>query len=1184
MSGAYSVLDARPAAERLQVILLGPPRVEYRGNRVAPLRRQVRALLYYLAAQPEPSSRARLCFLLWPDIPESDARRNLTHLLTHLRRTLPDPTLLLTSRDDVGLDRDRIYCDLEAFISLSDPEEQIDSLEHATALYRGPFLSGFSLAGSPEFEAWALQQQRECERLYLSILAALVEKCATRREYGRAIGWAQRYLAADELAEEIHGRLIILHAAAGNRTAALRQFERCATVLERELGVRPLPETRAIYESVLKDPQPLLLQPADPQLSWATLPGLDVPLVGRDAAYSELRAALAQAWEGRDRVVLLSGEPGIGKSRLMEAFATASRGQALVLAAAARSREQPLPYQLIVDLFRSLPDWRLLSASVEPVWLAEAARLFAELHDPELDLPPPLTLEPDEARTRLLEALCRVTLALAHGERPLLLCLDDLHWADSATLDWLICLARRMADQRRFEQPSAAGAILILGTYRTSEQEAVAHLRRNLVRLGVLAELRLTGLQSDAILEIVHHLTGPRPGAVALSERLRAATGGNPFFLLETLRILLEADKLPEDLTMLEQVPLPDSVREAIEARLMRLKPRTRQVLEAGAVLGPSFDFDMVHHTAGRGELETVDALEEAVARQFIAEHPHGYRFEHTLVRQAIEGTLGPVRRHLLHRRAARALEQLQPRAAGRIARHFDLGGQRERALHYYRHAAQEAEELFAWEEAEGIQSKILHLLDQLDPDRSTTEYLALQGQLLTSRAHVRFLQGRLEDRDADLQALAELARSTDKADLRLLAIIHRVRYLNLGGSYEDAISEGKEGLTLARRLDDPIAEAHLLAHAGFARYFLGQPRPALAALQSALDVTGKQMDATMRGRIAHILGYVHYHLGNYPGALEYHQQAYSCSEETGDHNRTAWNLMDIGFIQLKLGCFPEARECITESLAVARRIAARPAEAYALTLLADWELYSGNYAAALDLYRESLERQVEVGSRHGILAAEDGAGFAFYHLGDLDRARQKLERALEHARAIHHQRHIALALISLGLVELETGSSSTAHRLLMEALEVARESECAENIAASLSALARTERRRANPSAALEPAEQAVEISRRHGFGTCHTWAQIELGLALLGQGRPERALEHTTRALEGLPSTDEAWIGAEEIHRAHARVLETLASDAEASKQARLADEAIQAKADRIADRSTRERYLRFARSRIP
>ncbi len=1146
-------------------------------------RRQVRGLLYYLAAQPEASPRERLCFLFWPDMADSSARRNLTHLLTHLRGALPDRALLLASPDWVGLDPHRISCDVASFRSLAREGGGIEAHRQAVALYRGPFLAGFSLPGTPEFDYWALQRQREYERVYLGVLSALIEEHASRQEYYAAIDRALEYLSTDELAEDIHRRLIALYAARGNRSAALHQFERCTAVLERELGVSPLPETRAIYESALRE-RPVPAAPAARALAWATLPGLDVPLVGRDGAWRELRAALSDAQAGRSRVLLISGEPGIGKSRLMEEFATRSADGALVLAAAARSQELPLPYHPAVKVFRSLPSWEPLTA-VEPLWLAEAARLLPELHDLCPRLPPPVPMEPDEARARLLEALCRLTLALTAAHRPLLLCLDDLHWADSATLDWLLCLITRTGGRRIQERsagvgPGAGHGILVIGTYRTAEGGTLQDLRHNLVRLRMMSELRLRGLTADAILGIVHHLTGPRRGAGTLAARLHRATGGNPFFVLEAIRVLLEAGELPEDLATLDEVPLPDTVREAVAARLRQLDPRARQVLEAGAVLGPSFGFDLVRHTAGRGELETIDALDEAVAHQLLVEDPPDYRFRHALIRQTVETGLGPVRRHLLHRRAAQALEQVDPQATTAIARHFDRAGEAEKALDYYRRAARQGSELFAWRQAEAIHSRMLELLEQLDPRHTRTDLLTLRGEILTDRAHMRFLQGRLEERDADLATLAALAEMTGDQELGLQALVHRVRYLNLDARYEEALTVAEGGLKLAAGLCRGEASSRLLAQMGFAHYFLGQPRQALAALESALATAGEEASPAIRGRIAHILGYVYFHLGDYCRSLSSQQEAYACHQATGDLNRMAWDGLDIGAIHLRQGDLAAARKHLSEHLDLARRIGASPAEAYGMTLLGSWELHQGGYLAAADRFREARSAQRRVHSEHGIVASELGAGLALYHLGKLAHGRRLLQSAIERASSIAHRRRLAECHVALGLLEIGAGSPAAARPNLIEGLGLARDGECWESVAAGLTALARLERASENLPQAVSHARDAIELAQSHQLRVIEVWAHIELGLALLAQGNAEQALAHTSHAVDRVNNLHEAWIGSEEVHGAQCAVLQALRREDEAHEQARLADAAVQAKADRIPDPTARERYLSFAR----
>jgi len=1174
-----------PTTMDLKIHLLGQPYVTWTGHPLSIPRRQARALLYRLATGLAPLPREHLCFLFWPDIPESNARRNLSHLLTHLRRALPAPELLLTQDDRVGLNPRRTWSDVVAFEQLCatlESARRTEALQQAVDLYRGAFLSGFSLPASPEFETWTLQERHSWEQLYLKALFALVEECTSGADYDAAIVYALRYLEADDLAEEMHRRLIALYAATGKRGAALHQFERCAAALERELGVRPLPETRAVYRAVLEDrPPPDIVAGVEP--ARAALPGPRVPLVGREGALSRLERAYNRARAGRGGVMLISGEAGIGKSRLMQDFVERHQGEALVLAGAGYPCAQSLPYQSLTQALRAVlsvelgrqprgtPSPPALLQSIAQIWLSEAAQLLPELRTWYPDLPPPMMGEPNQARARLFEALCQLTLGLAGGPRPLLLCLDDLHWTDGATLDWLVYLGRRLAE----------GQCLVIGTYRSEENKVVAGLRQGLFRLKILSELKLSGLDATAIRQLLQHLVGARSGHEALARRLQGATGGNPFFLLETLRALSEAGWPGEDLADLQDLPLPNTIREAVQARLERLSPKARQILEAGAVLGLTFGFDLALRTAGRDEMETADGLDELVARQLLTEQAADYRFHHDLTRRVVEEGLGPMRRQLLHRRAGRALEQLQPDALAGLAYHFDVGGETEKALHYHDLAAQRAEALFTWREAEAHHSRVLELSDRLDPDGRAPAYLVKRGEALTARAHLQFLLGRLRERDVDLIALDKLAQASGDQQLRLQALIHRSRYLNLDGQYIPAIAAAEEGLALARSLEDAPACSRLLAHIGFADYFLGRPGPALAALESALEMAGEEAGPEMRGRIVHILGYVHFHLGGYARSLAYQQEAYTCHEAIGDYNRVAWDGLDIAALHLELGRFAEARQYVTQSLALARQIGAQPVEAYGLTHLGMWELYTGHYALAADYFQQSLPLQRQVRSEHGSAAAEVGTGYAYYFLGDLAEARYWLVRAVGRTRSIGHRRRMTEALIGLGLVEMADGKPSAARWCLIEAMTLAQASECRENLAASLTILARVERHTpgGDLASALAYARKALSVAQEIDSTTCAMWGEAEIGLTLLAQGEPAAALKHTGRAVALVPQAHESWGGTEQIHRAHAQVLRALNRPDEADEQRQLADAIVASKAHHIPDDERRQQYIQYA-----
>jgi non-specific serine/threonine protein kinase len=304
------------------------------GTPVPLARKQVRALLYRLAAALQPVAREQLYFLLWPDIADAAARRHLTVLLNQLRQALPSADVVHTQGDAIFLDPAQIQADTVEFtdaMALATRRGELEPVARAVDLYTGPFLDGFSLPASAEFDAWITQERQVWERRYLDALATLVDGYAARGAYSSAIVYAQRALAVDDLAEDIHRWLITLYAMTGDRTAALRQFERCVVTLERELGVSPLPETRAVYEAVregqtpLRRPssdgalraEPLPIQTAPPEpvqtRSHPSLPAASAPLIGREREVATICALLTDPVV---RLLTLTGPGGSGKTRL----------------------------------------------------------------------------------------------------------------------------------------------------------------------------------------------------------------------------------------------------------------------------------------------------------------------------------------------------------------------------------------------------------------------------------------------------------------------------------------------------------------------------------------------------------------------------------------------------------------------------------------------------------------------------------------------------------------------------------------------------------------------------------------------------------------------------------------------------------------------------------------------------
>jgi len=709
-----------------------------------------------------------------------------------------------------------------------------------------------------------------------------------------------------------------------------------------------------------------------------------------------------------------------------------------------------------------------------------------------------------------------------------------LHWATDSTLAVIHYLARQIATLR----------VLCLGTFRPEqarETNTLTAMVTQLARDGLAQHLALERLSVEAISELVRRTFGVEAEA-GFVQRLYAHTEGNAFFVIETLRALTEA-QLTEG-----PLPVPGNVRALIASRLGRLSVSAREWLTCAAVAGRTFDFDLVCRARSLDEDPALEAVDELLRRGLLREGSgiggRDYEFVHSLVHEVTYTGIHHRRRQRLHRLIGQAMASLykeQPALAGALAHHFAAGGEAEKALHYHDLAAQRAATVFAWQEAEEHQGRMLQLLEQLDPDCTRPDYLRRRGQVLADRAEMRYLQGRLAERDADLAALAALVGVSGDDHLRLQTWSLQARYLNLDAQYEQAIAVAEKGLTLADHLQDTAARGYLLSQVGFAHYFLGQPGPALTALESALALT-PQADRETRRHITHILGYVHFHLGDYARALACQQECYADHRAFGDYNGVAWAGLDIGATLGEMGRTAEAEQYLTDHLSLARRIGARPAEAYGLIQYGSWELGRGDYVAAADFFRQALSAQQGLRTEHGQVAACLGIGLALYHLGDLAEARRWLGQAVERARLIGHRRRLTEALIGLGLVEISAGQPLMAHGCLTEAVTVARDSETPGNLAVALAALARADRHVGDLGSALTHAAEAVQVAREIALPAGEMWGELEAGLTLLAQGAPEEALEHTRRAVELVPQSDESWVGTGQVHQAHGQVLRAL------------------------------------------
>lgn len=800
------------------------------------------------------------------------------------------------------------------------------------------------------------------------------------------------------------------------------------------------------------------------------------------------------------------------------------------------------------------------------IWLAELTRLLPELRVLIPHLPVPLPGESEEVRLRLFEALTQVAFALTAGAHPTVLCLDDLHWADQTTLEWIEYLASRLVDRR----------LLVLATYRIEEEDALRDLRHHLGRVGGLTEWRLAGLEAQDIQHLLRHLFGSVPDEAVLARHLQQATGGNPFFLLETLRMAAEQSTRITSVDF-RRLPLPDTVCQAVEARLAHLTLQARQVLEAGSVLEDQFSFDLIHLIAGRSEAEIGAALEELVARQLLVIEAGQYRFVHDLIRQAVEHGLNPVRRQLLHRRAALAIARLHPDALAVQAHHLEEAGALHKALDVYLRAAVKAQPLGAWQEVDHSYTRALTLLDMLDPGHCDPIHLQRRGDILVERAHMRFLQGRLAERDADIVQVERLAEECGSEALRLRAYLARSRYLNLDGRYEEALAVAQAGLSLAKQLGERTARACLLARVGLAHYFRGEYRDALGALHEALALETEETAA--RAEVLSVLAYTYYLLADYLRSLEYRRQALDIRRHLGRLVRVAEDLTDMGILHARLHHPAEAKRALRGALALARRIGSQPAESYALNNLGNLNYVQGNYPAALEHYQRSLILQRVTGSRRGEASSLGNMGVVYLALGDYVQAEDLLRQSLKIEEEIGYESGIAEDLAHLAQVLSAQDEQEAALDAARRSLDVARRIGDRYVQALALNALANVYLRRGSAETARACAQEAVETSRGAGLEHGRILALTTMARASLALGEKEQALVVAEKAVALLDTLSVLEGPAELVHRIHADVLAANGEHDAAARALHRARAILHSKAAHIADPDTRERYLKKA-----
>jgi DNA-binding SARP family transcriptional activator len=593
---------------RLRVSLLGVPSIQLDGARVALDRNKALALLAYLSTKTAPQSRDHLAALLWPDSDRRQSRGSLRRALATLTKSLPG-TWWEADRASIALRHEAdVWVDVEEFRLLTKDGSSVgipaeERFMRAMSLYRGDFLQGLTLRDSPDFEGWQASQVDDLRSEALTALERLVALQHAAGDHATALSSARRWIAMDSFAEPCYRWLMTLHAASGQRSLAMRQYQECQRVLGRELGVEPEESTTLLYRRICSGEAADAIVGAHAGSAGArtdaTLDASDrtrtgdaeaapspAPprLVGREREWAELVAALARARSGARRVVLLRGEPGVGKTVLAEELSEAAQEQGCTILRASCLPEVHAPYAPMLHLIRgALRSRRDVVTGLPKHVLADLLVFAPELRAAVADVASNPRLPPGAEQLRLFDSVVALFAGLT-AVAPVVVLIDDLHWLDAASIAALRHLVEHSSDDR----------LLFVFTLRDAEASASPALTSwssELERSKVATTLRVPPFTQQQARDQVRGILGTDGISDAFLHALHADTEGNPFFIAEICRSLRESGDLyfaggywrRKDM---KSIVLPASVRDAIIARAQRLPQDVQPCLRLAAILG----------------------------------------------------------------------------------------------------------------------------------------------------------------------------------------------------------------------------------------------------------------------------------------------------------------------------------------------------------------------------------------------------------------------------------------------------------------------------------------------------------------------------------------------------------------------------------------------------------------------
>lgn len=1043
----------------------------------------------------------QLIDIVWPDEPVESVRRRLHVRISQLRKALKEKSSLVKTVHGgyIFETDDSCWVDVDAFESLTtqasqsqesgQQREAIQAYEQARSLYRGDFLA------EDLYTNWTFTQREYYRECYLNLLIQLSECYAQQGRYRHAITTANQALNLDPLRETIYVRLILYNYFAGDRPRALSLFDRYRQVLEKDLGVPPLESTSQLVEQIRmgtlwKNSEAPRYPPPIYEGKLYEVPyTLDaIPFVNRDREY----AWLVSQWKNpATQVILIKGEAGIGKSRLVETFAGFITSQGIQVQKVRLSIGEQTPTAAVTASLRGfLTDTALNQLS--SATLAALAPHFPELGQRIEHLPKLPALPLQAERQRFYQAIS--ALAAANSETPTILIIDDAHRLNTSAVNLLMQLSK---------------TIKILLSFRGEETPSNHPIRKAFGSSG----LKLEPLPKTAIQSIIRQLS--KEEHPFITDQLNTHSKGNPLYVVTLLQHMFESGQLYVDSEggwrMTEHVSftIPLTLKATIEDRLQKLDRWKRRILDYAAILGGQCDFTLLQYASQQPEDILLTILDELIDLGLIIESRSSSQAEfcmsHDYYTEVTYETIPNIRRKQMHLQAAQAIETLH---AGQLddyyatlADHFDKSGKVKPAAQYAILAGEQASAQFASDEALYYFERALVLLPVEKVDQRT--------RVLLAREQVHDLCGMRGPQKGDLEVLEAFGPQLP-AEMRAEIKLRRAGYEWILGNDTAAKTAVLETIQLAQDINIGQIEARALLIAG---KVMSDPKQRIQYLEKAQRLAKSVDQPALLGEVVRWLGNVNFWQNNIEQTRIYFEEALGIHREVGDFRGELSVLNNLGLLYDNFGQLQKAVDFYEQAQEISIKINDRLAEGVLLTNMGGLSAQLGKFKQSQDWLDNALLIRREIGN-------EEGAAVTHKNLGDLHRQQGNYQCALEHYQEaiainsrIQHASQKGDSLIGLSALFRELGAYQRAQICLAEAQTLLTDSASSQHIQGLIED-SLLNHIIGNHERAISLARQSLEESKAHMI--LHASAHKNLGHALTGLKNWDEAILYYQKALE--------------------------------------------------------------------